>query len=69
MNTPGIRWSSVIPGLVCVLLGVVWALQGAGLIGGSFMTRQTLWIWVGTALAVVGLLLVYRGLPRSAKQA
>jgi hypothetical protein len=64
MNAAGVRWATVIPGLVCLLVGALWALQGAGVVGGSFMTRQTLWIVIGTPLAVVGLFLIYRGLPR-----
>jgi hypothetical protein len=44
-------------------------LQGVGLIGGSFMSRQLLWTVIGAVVAVVGLALVYRGLGRRATPA
>jgi len=69
VNTAGIRWSNFVPGLICLLAGGVWALQGAGLIGGSMMTGQTLWIVVGTLVALVGIVLIYRGLSGRTKQA
>lgn len=62
MATSDIRWSSLIAGIVCLLLGTIWALQGIGLIGGSFMSRQLLWTGIGAVVAVIGLVLAYRGL-------
>jgi hypothetical protein len=69
MQTTGIRWPSLIAGIVCLAVGGIWALQGAGLIAGSFMTRQLLWTWIGAVVALVGLVLVYRGLGRRPKRA
>ena len=66
MNTASIRWSSLIPGIILLLLGAIWALQGLGLIGGSFMSRQLLWTGIGSVVAVVGVFLAYRGLSRRA---
>lgn len=64
VDTARIRWSSLVPGLICLLVGLVWALQGVGLIGGSFMSGRALWIGIGVIVAVIGLLLAYRGLFR-----
>jgi hypothetical protein len=64
MQTTGIRWSSLIPGLICLAVGIVWVLQGAGVIGGSVMTGMALWIGIGSIVALAGLLLTYRGLDR-----
>ena len=36
-------------------LGILWTLQGLNLVGGSFMTGQTLWLVNGAILAVVSL--------------
>lgn len=49
-------------GLVLLVLGVLWALQGVGLVGGSFMTNNTKWIYIGliTVLAGLGLLAASR---------
>jgi hypothetical protein len=69
MHPTGIRWSSLILGLICLAVGSVWALQGAGLIAGSFMSRQLLWTGIGGVVAIVGLLLAYRGLGRRLKRA
>ena len=62
MTGPVIRWASLIPGLLCLLVGLLWAMQGAGIIGGGLMAGQTLWLVIGALLAIVGLVLIYRGL-------
>ena len=53
--------SAVVGGLL-VLVGAVWVLQGVGLLGGSFMTGQTLWLVIGAVVAIVGLGLLARAL-------
>lgn len=56
------RISNIVAALV-ILIGLVWAFQGAGVLGGSFMTGQSQWLYIGivTALAgLVGLVLVNR---------
>lgn len=53
---------NIFAGLAAVL-GVVWMLQGAGWLGGSFMTGQTRWFWIGLATTLcgcAGLLWLYR---------
>lgn len=37
-----------------VLMGGLWALQGLGLVGGSFMTGNSDWLYIGLVTAVVG---------------
>ena len=49
-------------GAVLVLAGVTFGLQGLGLIGGSAMSGKTLWAVTGPLLALVGVVLVARGL-------
>lgn len=51
----------VLVGLLVILSGGVWALQGAGLIQGSFMSSDPTWIGIGTVTTVVGLTLVAFG--------
>jgi hypothetical protein len=51
----------MIVGLVAVLLGGVWALQGSGVLGGSVMSDSTTWLVIGIAVVVVGLLLIGSG--------
>ena len=39
---------------LAVAVGAVWILQGAGLLGGSFMTGRTEWLWIGIVTALAG---------------
>ena len=41
-------------GIVLALVGLLWILQGAGLVGGSFMTGQSQWLYIGIVTAIVG---------------
>jgi len=49
-------------GVVIVLLGVVWVLQGAGILLGSFMSNDPTWLWIGIVTVVVGVALLVFGL-------
>jgi len=48
------RGAGTAVGVLLILTGLVWAGQGLGLIGGSFMTGQTRWLVIGLAVASVG---------------
>lgn len=37
-----------------LLVGAVWALQGLGLVGGSFMTGRSEWLYIGIVTAIAG---------------
>ncbi len=52
------RSASVVIGLLLVIFGSVFALQGVGVIRGSFMSNNPTYIYVGGAVVVVGLLLL-----------
>ena len=41
-------------GILCLLVGGVWVLQGINILPGSFMTGQTKWAIYGGLLAVAG---------------
>ncbi len=45
----------VIVGVLILLVGTVWTLQGLGILGGSAMSGVTLWAVVGPVVAVAGL--------------
>ena len=51
-------------GLLITVVGVVFALQGVGVIGGSFMSGTTSRAIAGPVIAVAGLALVTAGLRR-----
>jgi hypothetical protein len=48
-------------GGVSLVVGVIWLGQGVGLIGGSFMTGETVWAVVGAIFIVVGAFLLRTG--------
>jgi LPXTG-motif cell wall-anchored protein len=49
-----------IVGVLLVLLGGLWTLQGFGLVGGSFMTGSTTWLVIGLVLVAAGIALLTR---------
>ncbi|SNS05471.1 hypothetical protein SAMN05216276_1003110 [Streptosporangium subroseum] len=57
-------WLPIIVGVVLVLMGGLWALQGLGYVGGSVMSGAGQWIWIGLAVLIVGLLLAVPALLR-----
>ena len=48
-----------IVGLLLVLVGIVWILQGANIVGGSVMSGQSQWLYIGIVVALVGAGIVY----------
>ena len=53
-----------IVGVLLVLVGAVWTMQGLGYLPGSAMSGVTLWAVVGPVVALLGLVLLVRGLGR-----
>lgn len=45
-------------GVLLILVGLTWTLQGLGLLQGSAMTSVTFWAIIGPIVALVGALLV-----------
>lgn len=54
----------VIVGVLLVLVGALWTLQGLGYVGGSVMSGVTLWAVIGPVVAVAGVGLVLSGSRR-----
>jgi len=42
-------------GVVVTCFGVLWALQGFGVVGGSPMSNTTTWSIIGPIVAVIGI--------------
>ena len=58
------RKALLIVGLLALAIGLLWIGQGTGVIKwpeSSFMISQIQWAYYGIALAVVGLILIWRG--------
>jgi hypothetical protein len=56
-----------IVGILLLLAGIVFVLQGDGMIGGSAMTGVTFWIYAGSGVVVVGLILAFLGFYMGSK--
>ncbi|MET8350373.1 MULTISPECIES: hypothetical protein [unclassified Micromonospora] len=55
-------WLPLTLGLLAVVIGAVWTVQGLGYVSGSVMTDQQLWVVLGPIVAVAGLVLLWFGL-------
>ena len=44
-------------GLIVALFGLIWALQGFGVLGGSPMSNTTSWSIIGPITALIGILI------------
>ena len=62
------RTLSLVIGGVAILAGAIWILQGAGVLPGSFMTGQRMWLIIGIIVAIVGVALAYAGIRRPASR-
>jgi hypothetical protein len=47
-----------VAGVLLVLMGIVWILQGINVLPGSFMTGQTKWAVIGVITAAIGIALL-----------
>lgn len=52
----------VVVGVVVVLLGLVWTLQGVGVIEGSSMSNTTTWSIIGPIVLLVGVVVMSVGI-------
>ena len=48
------RIASNVVGVLCLLVGCIWFLQGINVLPGSFMTGQTKWAVYGALLFIAG---------------
>ena len=51
-------WPFLVPGVILSGVGLVWTLQGLGILRGSVMSGSSLWATIGPIVLVVGLILV-----------
>ena len=60
-------WTPMVLGLLAIVLGGLWTLQGLDLVGGSVMSGVGIWAVIGPVVAVAGLILIVIGVRRRAK--
>jgi hypothetical protein len=51
-------------GVILVLVGLVWTLQGLDVLGGSAMSGVALWAVVGPFVALIGIIIAVSGRRR-----
>lgn len=51
------RIAGIVVGVVLALLGLLWILQGSNVIGGSMMSGQSQWLYIGIVVLIVGIVL------------
>ncbi|ROT33412.1 hypothetical protein [Micromonospora sp. HM5-17] len=55
-------WFRLTLGLLAVVVGALWTLQGLGLLEDSVLSGELVWAVVGPGLVLVGLVLLRLGL-------
>ncbi len=58
------RIAIAVVGVIVALSGLLWSLQGFGVIGGSPMSNTTTWSIIGPIVAIIGVALTVGSLRR-----
>ena len=58
------RWVLIIVGVLIILVGLVWVLQGTNVLTQGGMAGHSQWTVIGGILAAVGIVLVVLGAGR-----
>lgn len=53
------RSVGIVVGVIILLAGIVWTLQGFNILHGSVMSGSTLWAVIGPIVAILGLALLF----------
>ncbi|WP_325572030.1 hypothetical protein [Actinospica sp.] len=53
-----------IVGAILLVIGALWALQGAGAVGGGAMSGHSQWLVIGLVVALVGVGLLISGVAK-----
>jgi hypothetical protein len=57
----------IVVGVVLVLVGATWTLQGVGVLKGSVMSDVTLWAVIGPIVVLIGLGVAVLGIRQRSK--
>lgn len=57
-------WPFLVSGVVLGVVGLIWTLQGVGILGGSVMSGSSLWAVIGPIVLLAGVGLIIVGLSR-----
>jgi hypothetical protein len=62
-------WLPLAVGIVAIVSGAVWTLQGLGYVRGSVMTGEPIWAVIGPLVVLAGLALIVVALRRRRRRA
>jgi len=48
-------------GIALILVGIIWILQGVGILPGSVMSGRPLYSWLGLGVAAIGVIVLLYG--------
>lgn len=51
-------------GVILLVVGVLWSLQGAGAVGGGAMSGHSQWLVIGIVVALAGVALLLGGVVK-----
>lgn len=54
----------LVVGVVAMVIGLIWALQGVGILGGSAMSGRSIFVVIGLVVIVIGAVVAIRGMRR-----
>ncbi|WP_314503574.1 hypothetical protein [uncultured Microbacterium sp.] len=57
-------WPFLVSGVILSVVGLIWTLQGVGILGGSVMSGESLWAIIGPIVLLVGVGLIIVGMSR-----
>ena len=63
------RWIWMVLGVLAVLLGIVWTLQGLNILGGGAMSGHLQFTVLGVIVLLIGVALVWVGFRRRTRSA
>ncbi len=58
------KWVLIVIGIVLVIVGVIWLLQGSNVLSFGAMAGHRRWIALGALLGIVGIILIVAGARR-----
>lgn len=62
------KWLMTIVGVILTAFGVLWTLQGSGIVAHSAMSGHKMWLVIGVVVAVVGIVLLVTGVRKFASR-
>jgi len=61
--------AGIVVGALVVVMGLVWTLQGAGVLTGSSpMVGDRLWVYLGVVTMLIGAIVAWHGTRRSPRR-